>query len=401
LQFVVYLSRHGVRSPTDKNSKYNAYSSAPWPEWTVPPGYLTAHGYRLMTIFGAYDRARLAADGLWAPTGCADAAHVSIVADSDQRTRETGKALAEGMFPGCTLDVQTRPEGVTDPLFHSMHDGVAPPERALAAAAVAGRIGGDPNDLTEAYRPQLSALDKILSGCGRTGVTNRNRVSLFDVPTIDSQGEGDHAATLRGPLTVASTLSENLLLEFTEGMAGTNLGWGCLDESALRHVMQLHTAAADLTHRTPFVARMSASNLLAHILMAMEQNATGQPVLGAPGKPGDRALFLVGHDTNIATVAGALRLNWVIDGRRDDTPPGGALVFSLWRSRADGKFLVRVNFTAQTLDQMRNATALTVDSPLPQAPVFVPTCSRQDLACTLEDFASAVHSAIDPAYIKK
>ena len=96
LKFVVFMSRHGVRSPTGKVDQLNEYSKQPWPSWSVPPGYLTEHGARLMTLFGAYDRELLAAQGLLAPTGCADAEHIRIVADSDQRTRETGRALAAG-----------------------------------------------------------------------------------------------------------------------------------------------------------------------------------------------------------------------------------------------------------------------------------------------------------------
>src|SRR5271167_4245999 len=73
LQFVVFLSRHGVRSPTGKAEQYQKFSASPWPEWPVQPGYLTPHGYQLMKIFGAYDRIQLATDGLLAPDGCADA----------------------------------------------------------------------------------------------------------------------------------------------------------------------------------------------------------------------------------------------------------------------------------------------------------------------------------------
>lgn len=398
LQFVLFLSRHGVRSPTGKAEQYNPYSAAPWPEWTVPPGYLTAHGYTLMTQFGAYDRARLAADGLLAPAGCADAARVTIVADSDQRTRETGKAIAQGMFPGCTLDVQARPEGTADPLFHSQHVGVGNTNRALAQAAVLGRIGGDPNNLTEAYRTQLAALDQILAGCGAVAATEPTRTSLFAIPSSDPAAKGDHAGALRGPLTVASTLAENLLLEYTEGLQGKDLAWGCMDEAALRHVLQLHAASSDFTRRTPTIARMEASNLLAHIVSSLEQSASGKPVQGALGKAGDRVLFLAGHDTNIETVAATLGLTWIIDGRRDDTPPGGALVFELWRT-AKGTQSVRVYYTAQTLSQMRTAQALTVDHPPAMAPIFVPGCSRQDQSCTLEDFTATVNRAIDGSYV--
>jgi len=50
-----------------------------------------------MTLFGVYDRAQLAAQGLLAVSGCADAPHITVLADSDQRTRETGKALAAAL----------------------------------------------------------------------------------------------------------------------------------------------------------------------------------------------------------------------------------------------------------------------------------------------------------------
>ena len=115
-----------------------------------------------MTLFGAYDRELLAAEGLLSPTGCADATQIRIVADSDQRTRETGKALAAGLAPGCAIAVTALPEGTADPLFHSLAAGVGQPDKLLATAAVSGRIGANPQGLAEAYRPQLEALEEVL-----------------------------------------------------------------------------------------------------------------------------------------------------------------------------------------------------------------------------------------------
>jgi 4-phytase/acid phosphatase len=398
LQFVLVLSRHGVRSPIGEQTQFDRYSAAPWPKWDVPPSYLTPHGYDLMKLFGTWDRAKFSQQGLFAPTGCNDAQHVTILADSDQRTRETGKALAEGMFPQCSIEVHAQPEGTIDPLYR-VTGGPHGDDKALSSAAIAGRIGGDPAHLTEAFRPQLAAIDRILAGCGHATASDKKRTSIFDIPA--SLGAGtEFASGYRGPVSVAATMAENFLLEYTTGMSEENVGWGCVDGATLRSLMQVDTASWDYNYRTPTVARINASNLLDHISKSLEQSVTGKRVPGALSKPDDRLLILVGHDSNIVTVAGALGINWIIDGRADDTPPGGALLFEVWRPANGGWPFVRLEYTAQTLEQMRQGQALTTADPPALAPIFVPGCSRKDGSCTWEGFSAAVNAAVDPGYVK-
>jgi len=401
LKFVVYLSRHGVRSPTGMPEQYNPYSLGQWPTWDVPPGYLTAHGYQLMKSFGEYDRMELANEGLLSASGCEDAKKVTFYTDSDQRTRETGKALAEGLFPDCHTDVQFRTEGTNDPLFHfhptqTQLGGITP---AQATAAIAGRIGGDPANLTEAYRTQLGTLDTILATCGTPTSAQQKRVSLFDIPATLAPGSGGHVAELRSPLNTASTLVENLLLEYAQGMEASSVGWGCVDGLKLKSLMELHTAATDFTERTPVLAKVAASNLLNIIDKSIEQAVTKKAIHGMPGKLGDRALFLIGHDTNLTNIAGLLNLTWIADGRRDDTPPGGALIFELWQNRKTGQFSVRTYFTVQTLEQMRSSAILTLSSPPQRVPVFLPGCSEKDYSCPLPAFTQTVQYAIDAHYL--
>jgi 4-phytase/acid phosphatase len=398
LRLVVMVSRHGVRSPTGKLDQLNQYSFEPWPVWSVPPGYLTAHGAHLMTLLGAYDREQLAAQGLIAPSGCGDTGHIKIIADSDQRTRETGKALAAGLAPGCALEIGALPEGTADPLFHSLQAGVGHPDKLLATAAVSGRIGANPHGLAEAYRPQLEALEDVLHSCnpGATCPSAGKAAprSIFEITSSIAPGKGDHLVELHTPLALAATMAENLLLEYSEGMEAANVGWGHVDIQKLRELLQLHTANEDIAQRTSYVARAQSSNLLFHILQSMEQETGGHPVAGALTKPGDRLLILVGHDTNLANIGGALGLSWLIDGRRDDTPPGGALVFELWKRRATGDYSVRTFYVAQTLDQMRNATPLSIQGPPERVPVFVPGCSQADGACKWSAFQQTVQAGI-------
>jgi 4-phytase/acid phosphatase len=94
-----------------------------------------------------------------------------------------------------------------------------------------------------------------------------------------------------------------------------------------------------------------------------------------------------------------LNLTWIADGRRDDTPPGGALIFELWRNRRTGQFSVQTYFTVQTLEQMRSSATLTLSSPPERVPVFIPGCGQKDFSCPLPAFMQTVQHATDTRYV--
>jgi len=405
LQFVVILTRHGVRSPTQPPQEIDTYAAEAWPSWGVKPGELTAHGAKLIHQLASYDRAYLAAAGLLQPSGCADAPHIRIRADVDQRTRETARIWAEGALPGCHLTVDAMASGA-DPIFHALATGVAKPDRELALASVNGRIGGNTTSLVASHRHAFETLRYLLTGCAPIGPCaaeeKPGKQAVLKLKSEIDPGRGDRLADVLGPLRTGSGLAENFLLEYTDGMPEKNLGWGRLNRENLLEVMSIHTLYEDVIRRDPYLARAQISNLLSHIMRSMEQAVSRKDVPGALGKAGDRVLLVVGHDGNIANVGAMLGVSWLLDGyQRNDTPPGGALVFELWKE-ANGEFTVHAYYRAQSLDQMYKVVPLSLDEPPLRSRLFLSGYSRADadFSCSWNGFQRALEAAIDPAFVK-
>jgi 4-phytase/acid phosphatase len=164
LCYVVYLSRHGVRSPTGKPIQYHPYSGRSMAGMACTTRI--SHASR----FSPDGVVRCIRQKLASPRRTLFARRMlrrgkdHHLCGLRQRTREIGKAGAHGLMPGCNLAVQTLPEGTNDPVFHV--PGSESSDRERARVAVAGRLGGDPANLTLTYREQLQTLDHILATCG-------------------------------------------------------------------------------------------------------------------------------------------------------------------------------------------------------------------------------------------
>jgi 4-phytase / acid phosphatase len=347
----------------------------------------------LIKLLGAYYRDWLVSQSLLSPYGCQSAAKIYIWADTDERTLETGHAFAESLLPGCAIPVQSQTPGQKDPLFSGV--GTLDPE--LTLKAVSERISTGPKTFTD-LRSALDTLGLVLTG----GQKSPKAIPPF--PAKLAASIHHKSVELNGPLDVASSLSEDFQLEYGDGMHGANLGWGRLTQENLFQVSALHAFYSDITRRTPYLARRRASNLLAHVLLSLEQAAGGKPMVGALGPPGSSILILCGHDTNLSNISGMLNLSWHLKSYQpDDTPPGSALVFSLWHDRANGRYWVKTQFIAQTLEQMHNAVPLDLASPPASQTLSVPGCgsSNATATCPWPLFKAAIQRAIDPAFVSR
>ncbi|MBV8668135.1 MAG: histidine-type phosphatase [Candidatus Eremiobacteraeota bacterium] len=375
-RFVLVLTRHGVRSPTSP-TELAPYTSQAWPKWEVAPGYLTPHGAALMRQFGAYYRSYYAS--LFPATGCPAQGTVFIWADVDERTIATGKALADGIAPGCDVNVGHGPKGKDDLLFDPLPT-LGRADTALSKASTLGAIGADPNAVVDAYRGAYAALDRVL-GCS-TGCKKLSNVGT----TIDADPDSGLTG-VSGGLDAAGTAAENLLLEYTDGMPA--VGWGRADESTILDIMQLHAVKSRVEHETYYNARAEGSNLLAHIAATLDQSVAGTSNGQTRVPASARFAVIVGHDTSLSKMAGMLHLSWLMKGYLfNDTPPGGALVFEVYTQGSMPAF-IRLFFTAQSLAQMRAG-----DGAHPaRVPVYVPGCP--DLDCPVTTFDAIVQRSLD------
>ena len=326
-RLAIIVTRHGVRSPIGEfNQAMAKFAAQPWPGWEVPPGYLTPHGREQMRLMGAYYRDLYVRAGLLTGRTKADQERIFFRADNDERTIETARDLAAGLMPGGTADVRVRPQNVRDPLFRPLQGGVGHPDFALATAAVLGRIGDDPSALMTAHAATFATLERVLLGAD--GPVPPGKVS---VRTLPEKVEPDFAAlslaSFTGPWRIAARCTDTFVLEYADGKPLSEVGWGRADRRALSELMQLHALYFNLTQSSFYPAQVQGSNLASHIGRTLEQAAAGRPVAGAIGPPGERVVVLVGHDTNLANLAGLLGLSWWLEGtQQDPVLPGGALV---------------------------------------------------------------------------
>lgn len=355
LERAVLLQRHGVRAPTATPAALARYSAQPWPQWPVGPGELTEGGRRALGVMASYIRARYARLGLLPSAGCPAPGRLYVWADSsDQRTRASGAIMAAGLAPGCSVAAH-HATSRHDPLFHA--EGICPLDARAARAQILTRVHGNLNALGPRYERARSALQSVLWPDARDcSGSSSARCVMLDGHNRLTVAHGK--LKLTGPLKVGAALSENLLLEYADGLPNEEVGWGrAASIRRLQRILPLHVRYADLMRHTPAIAASGGTPLTRLMLLFLEQRPAADASTAAARVPAAaRLVILAGHDTNLSNVGSVLGLDWTLPGEPDSTAPDTALAIELWRNVRNGHQYVRAVVFYQTLAELRAET---------------------------------------------
>lgn len=364
---VVILSRHGVRSPTQAGHTLAEWSVRKWPEWPVPRGHLTTRGAWLVTMqwarLGQWFREKALLSGT-----CPKAEDIRVYADVDQRTRATAKALLDGLAPECSL-TYTYADGAQDPVFHPLKAGVCRLDEQTVLRDVLLDSGG-PEGLQHALKSGLSLISEVAGPalpklCADHGL--KVPCNAVDIPSQVVVSPERDKAGIEGGLGIAGSLAEIWLLEYAQ-WPDTLPAWGLGGPGLLKTVLPVHMQVFNAINRAESVAKSQGSMLVSRILDALEDK-------GDKDAAAARIVAFVGHDTNIANIGGMLGLTWEQPGYvPDQTPPGGALMFTLWKMPDNSQGL-GIQYVSLSLNGLRAKTPAQAQQEILVSPVTWAYCS--------------------------
>jgi 4-phytase / acid phosphatase len=335
--FAVVMTRHGVRSFTHAPAAYT------WLDWSpVAPGFLTAHGYKLITFLGRYYRQYFDSIGL--PLRC-ESQGVYVYADVDQRTLETGRALIEGACDSASAlplyhDAAIGPNA-NDPLFDGS-DWLVPAGKVDSAASIASVKAAAPKPpslIVSQHAAAFAALQSLLDpNCSGT-------CPRADAGPSEITAKPGGLAAMRGPLDTGESYVESLFLEQAQCAPA-------LDTAKFDQAMPLRVAEYTINARNDYNSAVKGANMFAHIVGLLQAKAgTPHPDVSIPDIGHANVVMLSGHDTQLGALGG------ILDTAPNDAPPGGAFVFELYRN-ASGQYRVSVKFVHETMAQLRSSSPL-------------------------------------------
>ena len=349
LEQVVVLSRHNIRAPlSGKGSVLDTMTPHEWYEWSSAPSELSVRGGILETEMGQYFRKWLEEEGLFPANYRPAEDAVRIYANSRQRTIATARFFAAGLLPVCNKDVEYR-------LSYEGTDAVFSP--FLSYSSEAYQIFTE-EEMHRIYDPVIAGLEDnyaLLSEVIDAEDSEDYQNGVFTGFVTDDSVfriAGGKEPTVSGSLKLACSISDALVLQFYEEPDSTKAAFGHeLSWEEWESIAEIKDVYGDVLFTVPEVAVNTAHPLLCEINRELMTE-------------GRQFTFLCGHDSNIASVLAALRVE---DYRlpctiEKKTPIGVKFVICRWRNEQNEE-VMSLDLVYQTTKQLREITLLGPSDP--------------------------------------
>jgi len=347
LEEVVVLSRHNIRAPlSSKGSILDSATPHTWFEWSSGASELSLRGGMLETAMGQYFRKWLVAEGLfeenYRPTG----EEVRFYANGKQRTIATAQYFSSGFLPVANSDIICKIEyNKMDPVFTPKLTFVS--DKYIEDATK--QMKANMKDLTSEYNLLMDVLDFKDSDAYKNG-----EIKDFNVDSTEIVMPLDDEPNLKGALRNATSLADALVLQYYEESDELSAGFGHeLSRSDWEKIASIKDNFSDVLYTTDLVSVNIAHPLLEEINSELNNE--------------ERLFsFLCGHDSNIASVLGALDVKdySLPETIETKTPIGCKLLFEKWKKGNDE--FIRVRLAYDSVEQLRNIAIHDLNNP----PVF-------------------------------
>ncbi len=358
LKEAVVLSRHNIRSPlSDSKSDLGRMTPHQWTVWSAPKSELTLRGGAVETMMGQYFRKWAEDAGLFPENHQPSAADVNVQANSMQRCIATAQYFTSGFMPVGGVEVNHRyVPSKMDPLFNPQLTKVSPEFVAIAMKQIAEQGGKNGiRGISEQLRPDYELIIDVLD-VDKSPMTKDNDPKLKALDNYDTEfvfeqfrepglKSGSALKTLNGA-------SDAFILQYYEEPDTLKAAFGHkltrADWERLAHIKDVYQDAL-------FTAPIVAVNVARPLIQYMYDELRS---------PDRRFTFLVGHDSNLSSVATALgvepyELPAAIEKK---TPIGSKIVVEKFEGK-DGKTYADINIVYPTLEQLRNLQLITLDNP--------------------------------------
>ena len=358
LKEAVVLSRHNIRSPlSDSKSDLGRMTPHEWTKWSAGKSELTSRGGALETMMGQYFRKWAVDAGMFPENYTPTADDLNIIANSMQRCIATAQYFSSGFMPvGGVRVIHRYTPSKMDPLFNPQLTKVSPEFVATAMEQI-NAMGGKKGivGINEAIAPNYEFIQEVMdtkdSPMAKSNdpklkdFTNYNTEIVLEKFKEPSMKAG---SALKRPQRSLRCLHPPVL-------RGTRLRKGCLRQKLTRDQWSQLAHIKDVYQDVLFTAPIVAVNVANPLIQYMYDELRS---------PDRKFTFLVGHDSNLSSVATALGVEEyeLPDAIEKKTPIGSKIVIEKFEG-ADGQEYADINIVYQTVDQLRNMELLSLDNP--------------------------------------